>query len=427
MLVILITAFGIPSIVFGRAPQDHRTDIQLSYSQRMRIEMWDNTIGLSKSSGSGSSYFRNRSSLALTYNSLIDVALSVKLTNELRYYAVPESRGFEFDELFIDLLFFKWNNVLRFPVSVTLGRQNMSFGEGFVVMDGGPLDGSRSAYFNAARLDWNLSSKSRMSVFYFFQPERDQYLPILNNLKKKLIEHHEEGFGIHYSVSMATGEVQGYLIRKSARSSDLQNRSARMLTSGIRVNYTILPALSLSAETAYQLGEWNTDPMRAYGGYIYGEYSPEMKPYLPKKVTLGGIYLSGDDQETEAHEGWDPLFSRWPKWSESYIYALAPEQGPAYWSNFASVYARFAFDITSDVMVTVDYHHLMAPERAPSGALFPGGTGRTRGELVVGKLSYKLYDYLTGHVIVEHFTPGNYYFDGADSYAWIRLETLLNF
>ena len=393
----------------------------------MRVEMWDNTIGLSKSSGSGSSYFRNRSGLALTYNPLIDVALSVKLTNELRYYAVPESRGFEFDEVFIDLLYLKWNNILKSPVSVTLGRQNMSFGEGFVVMDGGPLDGSRSAYFNAARLDWTLSSKSRLSAFYFFQPERDQYLPILNNLKKKLIERHEEGFGIHYSTTIESGEVQGYLIRKNARSSDLQNRTARMFTPGIRINYTILPALSLSAEAAYQLGEWNANPMQAYGGYIYGEYSPEMKPYLPKKVTLGGIYLSGDDQETEAHEGWDPLFSRWPKWSESYIYALAPEQGAAYWSNFASVYARFVFSVTSDITLTLDYHHLMAPERAPNGTLFPGGTGKTRGELVIGKLSYALRDYLTANIIVEHFTPGNYYFDGADNYTWMRMETLLFF
>ncbi len=37
--------------------------------------------------------------------------------------------------------------------------------------------------------------------------------------------------------------------------------------------------------------------------------------------------MSGDDPSTDDNEGWDPLFSRWPKWSELYIYSLATEGG----------------------------------------------------------------------------------------------------
>jgi hypothetical protein len=426
VVIIFFTITGLYPTVFSQTLQDNINIFQISYSQRMRVEMWDNTIGLSKSAATGSSYIRNRSSLGCIYSPSVDLTLSLKLTNELRYYTVPETRGFEFDEVFIDQLYLRWNNPLHLPFLLTLGRQNIMFGEGFVVMDGGPLDGSRSAYFNAARLDWTVSGTSKLTFFFFYQPEWDQYLPTLNRLKKKLIEHHEEGFGINYTRSFATGEAQGYLIRKSLRSST-GTQSARIITPGARLSYTALSPLIIVAEGAYELGDWNTYSMGAYGGYLYGEYSFEKKWYLPNKFTLGGIYLSGDDYETENYEGWDPLFSRWPKWSESYIYAQVPEQGPAYWSNIISAFAKISYELTSKVIFTFDYHHLMAPENARAGTAFPGGIGKTRGELFIGKISYTLNDYLTGHVLVEHFMPGNYYFDGADSYTWIRFETFLNF
>jgi hypothetical protein len=43
-------------------------------------------------------------------------------------------------------------------------------------------------------------------------------------------------------------------------------------------------------------------------------------------------------------EGWDPIFSRWPKWSESFIYTFTRESRPSYWSNMSSLYASLAFD-----------------------------------------------------------------------------------
>ncbi len=52
------------------------------------------------------------------------------------------------------------------------------------------------------------------------------------------------------------------------------------------------------------------------------------------------------------------------------------------------------------------------------------GTGDTRGDLFIAKFYYKLSPNVTGHVLFEHFIPGNYYFDGANVSNWARLEVM---
>jgi len=52
------------------------------------------------------------------------------------------------------------------------------------------------------------------------------------------------------------------------------------------------------------------------------------------------------------------------------------------------------------------------------------GTGDTRGDLFIAKFYYKISPNVTGHVLFEHFIPGDYYFDGANVSNWARLEVL---
>ncbi|MCP4148727.1 MAG: hypothetical protein GY757_13350 [bacterium] len=144
-------------------------------------------------------------------------------------------------------------------------------------------------------------------------------------------------------------------------------------------------------------------------------------PFL-KTLTLGGIYLAGDDPTTDKMEGWDPLFSRWPKWSESYIYTLVRENGVAYWSNFSSVYVSLAMELSQRTNLKLTCHSMGAPEYGVGA--FPGGEGKTRGTLIIGRMDYKINKYFTGHLVWEHFKPGNFYFEGASNSNWIRFEIM---
>jgi hypothetical protein len=124
-------------------------------------------------------------------------------------------------------------------------------------------------------------------------------------------------------------------------------------------------------------------------------------------------------------EGWDPIFSRWPKWNESYIYTLTRESRQAYWSNLSSLYASLAFDFgaRSDGLIMVQQ---MGAGRVQEGT-FPGGSGRDRGTLLKGRLNYKISKFLSGRVIWEHFVPGSFYFAGASSYDWIQFEMIFRY
>jgi hypothetical protein len=135
--------------------------------------------------------------------------------------------------------------------------------------------------------------------------------------------------------------------------------------------------------------------------------------------------LSGDNINTDTHEAWDPLFSRWPKWSESYIYTSLMENSGkiAYWSNMIAPYIQTKFNISKEIVLDLNYYQLFSAEQTATYS-FLSGNGKNRGGLIVSKLSYKISDKVTGHILWEHFEPGDFYFEDADSYNWARMEIL---
>ena len=52
----------------------------------------------------------------------------------------------------MDNLYVNWDRPAGFPVSFRVGRQDLTYGRGFVILDGTPLDGSRSVYSDAAKM-----------------------------------------------------------------------------------------------------------------------------------------------------------------------------------------------------------------------------------------------------------------------------------
>jgi hypothetical protein len=421
-LLIAAVCYGLPM----NAVADDAGKIKLGYSQRIRIETNDNVTNLDNDAGAGQSCLRNRMSFMLQYFPKNHFALTAKLTDEFRYYFVPETRKFNFDEVFFDFLNLKIDSIAGYPIDLILGRQNISLGEGFLVMEGGPLDGARSIYFNAALANWFINPKSKVSLIYVYQPKEDNILPIINNQHKQMIEQPEQALITYYSGAIKTVKVEGYFIWNNIKTSG-KAKSSRIYCPGIRFQIPLVARFSMTGEAAVQFGEWGGNDRLAPGGYLYTEYRTGWPRLFPKTMTIGGIYLSGDDRSTHNYEGWDPIFGRWPKWSDSYRYTLTREKGVAYWTNLASIFAKTSVEIIPDLTFSFDYHHLMAPAHGDSLAAFPGGKGRNRGDLFMGRLIYKMNAHLSGHVVWESFDPGSFYFGGADSYAWMRMELMLTF
>jgi len=399
--------------------------IKISFSERFRLVSWDNAIHLDNAAEGAATFTRHRTSLMGQWYATDQTEIGLKLTNEFRYHFVPQDREFSFDEVFVDQLYLKLAVRKYLPGTLTLGRQNIILGEGFVVMDGHPLDGSRSIYHNAARFDWQMDKTNQLTLFYTYQPEYDKTLPIIHESDQQLIEQPEMGVGVYYHGRHSCLDLQAYAIRKNIQPGETRHIKSHINTLGVRAQHPLTEALSVTGEGAYQFGDYGTADRSAFGGYVHADHKTGQTGPIPRQITLGILYLSGDDPETEENENWDPLFSRWPKWSESYIYTQVREDGVAYWTNCASLYGRMEFDVADGVGFNLDYHHLMAPQHADPSVSFPGGAGRTRGDLVIGMLKYRVNEKLTGHILWESFTPGSYYFSRAEGYAWARVELLL--
>lgn len=433
---ILLLLIFVQPILFAQ----ENSKLKFSFSERFRIVSWDNAVTLSESSKKGSTFTRNRTSFMTKWFPNEKLEFGIKFTNEFRKYFTPNNVDFHINEIIIDQLYLKYNTEKIIPGQLTIGRQNIILGEGFIVLDGNPLDGSRSIYFNAVKIDLELNKNNSLNIFGMFQPVTDDFLPTLNgggvddkfklDDTYRLLEQKETGIGVYYTGNFDNLNLQSYFIRKNISDPDfsINQVESTINTIGSRFSAKINENFSLTTEFAYQFGDYDNLDRAAFGGYSYLNFQIKSGNFfLPKLFTFGGIYLSGDDPNTKKFEAWDPVFSRWPKWSESFIYTQILENAGkvAYWSNFASIYAEIKFVFNENIKLNASYHHMMAPE-THSTDLFTSGGGSNRGDLLTAKLMYKINKSLSGHILYERFFAGNYYFKGADNYNWFRMELMFS-
>ncbi|HUU04672.1 MAG TPA: alginate export family protein [Patescibacteria group bacterium] len=428
--LVFLIAFGALVPVRAAEDTDANPRLQLFFWERIRQESWDNTMSLNDSGSDSSAYLRLRTSLGGQWRPDRTWEVNLRLTNENRLYLAPKSdpklkKNYDFNEVFIDLLNVKWKNPGRLPLTVTLGRQELMLGEGFLIFDGGPLDGSRSAYFNGLRLDYSLKNRNNLTFFFVRQPRTDTLLPLINDKEQPLLEQEEQGLGFYFSGRLKKTALDAYLFRKDTFQNGLLPAGA-LHVAGSRAVVPFTEKLSLTGEGALQLGTLGDNQRSGLGGYFHLDYKGAWRFPLPAQLTLGGIYLSGDDPETARHEGWDAAFSRWPKWSDSLIYLMARETRVADWTNFISLYANLLFEPLEKVKLNLSWHRLTAPQKTPPSALL-SGSGRSRGDLFIVKIMIDIGKNLAGRFIWENFRPGNFYFAGADSYNWIQFELFFRF
>jgi len=424
VLVILLLSVALGPVV-AAAQDKPAPKLKLIFVERFRFEAWDNAVSLDETANDSSAYTRNRTTLGLSWKPVKDLEVLGKFTNEFRVYLAPKATAFTWNEVFFDNLYVKWTIPGRVPVTLTAGRQDINLGEGFVIADGTPGDGSRSYYFNALRVDAGLAKGHTLTGFVHATEATDRYLPVIHPVPRTLAEQPERGLALYYAGTFGRAKLDAYAILKSTEANTAWPVPTRTDTFGARAVAPITKKLALTAEAAYQAGSFGDAGRSAYGAIAHLDYDLAGALGFLKSFVLGGILLSGDDPATARVEGWDPIFSRWPKWSESYIYTFTRESRSSYWSNLSSLYAQLAFDLGA----RSDGHIMVMPMgagHAQAGA-FPGGTGLYRGTLTRARLNYKISKYMTGRVIWEHLDPGSFYFPGAASFNWLQFELIFRY
>lgn len=405
------------------------------FEERLRSEDWDNLIDHTDTKADARTQYRLRSRLWSTYRNDSGLEVAAGIVNENRKITRPDTAVYNGREVFFETLYVDYH--FTPGLSVRVGRQNLMRGEGFVVFDGTAGDGSRSQYFNAVDLTWAWR-KSKLELLAISNPLNDTYLPVLNRIaapseKNRLTEWDEQALGVYFTgKDFAATQLEAYYFYKTERNFDRTNKAIyqpdrRFSTLGGRAVRDFPGGWTFTAELAGQRGRQEASDtgtpskaIRAWGGY--GRLKKALEAPWKPRASVAYIGLSGQDPtRTDAITAWNPVFGRWPKWSELYIYSQAPEKGVAYWTNTGMWELELRCAPLPPLELRATYYRMAAlkPLVAQAGPLF--GTGRSRGDLWQLRADYSFSPALKGHALYEHLKPGDAY-SGRDGGHYLRFE-----
>lgn len=411
-------------VLRAQAPAE-KSQLEIGYEQRTRNENWNNLFDWTDATDDQRNQIRWRTRFwaKIPVSETIDVVAGLNQeTNQIN------GKDNKLDEVIFETAYVDFKKLFVKGLALRVGRQNLMRGEGFVLFEGNPWDGSRTIYNNAAVLSYTYK-KSTLELIGILDPSRDRFLPVMHNQHRLLQEWDEQAVGAYYTNRAAKRtSVEAYYfykkeIKDTRAASDAQFQPDRHIhTVGGRVVHKIDSHWSATGELALQRGAQHGGVrLLGAGGYAYLKRTWEhaWKPY----AQVGYWGQSGDDPATPCkNEGWDPLFSRWPKWSELYIYSQFKERGVAYWTNLSMWQAEAGFKPLKPLDLRFTYYHMEAFQPfAGTPKIF--GQGTARGDNLQARLGVTVNKNWSGHVLYEGHLPGNFYTYSDPSY-FLRFEII---
>lgn len=406
-VLLLSLAASIPVAAQTASEPDKFT---IGVEQRVRSDDWNNVLDMSDKTNDQRDQLRDRTRFWVNvpvggnFNFFIGAAQE----STQRIGAIKR-----FDEVYFDQAYIQVRKVFVPGLEMKLGRFDFARGEGFVIFDGTPGDGPRSGYFNGANLTYT-HQKSRLDLLAVFDPARDRFLPRFHDQHRLLQNWDEQALGAYYTNSQPRGSVEGYyFFKKEVHDvlpvSNPQFQPDRHVhTVGGRVVRKFGTRTEWVSEYARQWGAQHGGAiLSGWGGYSYIRHTFDraLQPYVK-----GGYWaMSGDDSRTPGRiEGWDPLFSQWPKWSDMYVYTQGKEIGTGYWTNLAMSQAEAGFTpVGRNKLAFIWYHMNAFHPFAGNPAMFGSGTGR--GENFQVRWEYNSGGSWKTYVHYENHRPGDFY------------------
>lgn len=447
-----------PSL-FDKFSNDARNPVKwMSWGADMRVrnEYMDNIITLNdKADLHEQDVIRYRGRVWASFFPFEGLSLNTRLSAEPRQFfkgGFPSTyrgqTGMEWRYGIFDVLNVKYTNAFNLPLSITAGRQDVSFGDfwnWWLVADGTPADGSWAFFLDGIRLTYDIADvQTKVDVMYIYQNARpDAWIPTLGRSSDMyLTEQTEQGVILYGSnKSIKNTQVDGYFIYKRDDQELVIGDNADIYTLGSRITGTPWTHWQYSLEGAYQFGE-KQDPtlkaapapntwrdLSAYGANARLTYM--FKDSLNNQASLYYEILSGDDPNTEDDEMFDILWGRWPRFSEGYIYSYINENGGkvAQINNIQRVGFGWSLNPMKQMTLSAIYNAWFAPEDVATRARIPNlfsGDGSFRGHYLQTILKHQFNKHVSAHLWGEFIWSGDYYAT-QPFMDFIRAEVLMTF
>jgi hypothetical protein len=428
-------------------------------------------------------YFRFRGRLWASAVPLENLSLNARLAAEPRLWMEPSSSanyresnagnsGMEWRYGIFDNLNVCWTNMAGLPAQIKVGRQDLYFtkdgmpGDGWLVADATPLDGSWTFFFDAARLTYNIEDlKTTIDAVGLVQYARpDAWLPTLGPSTTAgspaaygLTDQNEKGAILWIAnKSMPAANIDGYFMYK--HDTRVNNPppvgtfgdDADIYTVGARFSGLVKEHWKYSAEGAYQFGQ-KKDPflnragnnallspgaqttdfrdLSAFG--FNNKLSYLFNDKLKNQVFVSYEFLSGDDSNTKQDEMFDVLWGRWPRWSELYIpYSYIPETRTGQVGNIHRFGPGWSLVPMRNMDFSLNYNLMYSDQDTPTRANQPqlfSRNGSFRGHYLQAILKYKFSQHVSGHLWSEFVFPGNFYASGDQAMTFLRAELWFTF
>ncbi len=315
----------------------------------------------------------------------------------------------------LDLAYVTLKEFLYSPLTLTVGRQEIKFGNGFVIGNAKPAgatssiptDLSERKAFDAIRATLNYDP---LVVDLVYAQVKQSTTDDRNTISLT-------GINAAYALNKKT-DVSVYYWLKKDNNQNITNgsRTDQLSTIGALISSAPIENLTASLEAAYQFGR-NTASATgakrhdAWALQAMADYTFAKVKTTPK-IGASYTYLSGDQTGGTRNSGWDPLF--YDQKLNNIVYTLLP------FSNMNAFNLKGSMKPVDDVTVSLVYgYYGVAQKNAPTytllntynnGTAYYAGayTGKTYlGSALDGTITYDYTEDVQFGLTGGYFLPGN--------------------
>lgn len=357
--------------------------------------------------------------------------LNLRLVSEPRYYKYQNLPDDAYDtwvrdEFLLDNVNITIRDPYDVPVTAIIGRQQIAKADNWLIGEGTPLDGTRTAYFDAIRTIWDIEDwKTSFDVMYIEnRKDSSSVITPINDFDFDMIEQDERGavFWVSHEAVEKTF-IDTYFIYKRDHNPTYVGGNkvgveGETYTFGLRGHGRATDNLSFNAEIAPQSGHKNGSSIGAFAVNTWAEQN--LSTQKNASIRLGYEYLSGD---SNIDKHFDKVWGREGIWSDLYTGGVDGFDGRALdSSNLHRPNILAAVNLLNPLRLKGEYSLLFADKevdladnsRVDNGSMF-------RGHHVKASLEHKFNDHLKHYVTFQCMVPGDYYSDARqDTATWYR-------
>jgi len=374
----LVLAFAMPAFAETQNVKVSGS-IDAYYFNRDGYDLADNDAGVDGAPGAGAggsdvqrsegdSFFTGITQVEVSADLTDNVSTVVNVVNQRDWNArvqdaVTENATSEFD-IILDLAYVQMKEIFYSPLTLTVGRQDIWFGRGFIIGN------NNRAWDPSATLQANEYSVT--TAFDAIRATLDFNPWTVDAFYSKIDENNTNpeddidlfGANVNYKFAEYNAVAEGYWfseIDRGTLSGAAGTFNNDTHTIGGRVQFDPISQITLGAELAYQMGDYRsalggaTRDRDAWGFDIFGTYRFDYtwKPEL----TLEYVHFSGSDATatTEEYSGWNSLYRGkfWTAYGDfrEFVYGTVDAADQSATTNQNMLQAKAGFKPLEDLLV----------------------------------------------------------------------------